>query len=113
MNTIKFSSIYEMKKETNNVEIYSINKNKNFNYYSNAHMNIYVTKKCNGKCFFCMNKYEKRFRNCIELDDKDYFNNLEKVLINIKNINPRISITGGEPTKSNRIVNLLRLIKKT
>ena len=40
MNTIKFSSIYEMKKETNNVEIYSINKNKNFNYYSNAHMNI-------------------------------------------------------------------------
>ena len=112
MNTIKFSSIYEMKKETNNVEIYSINKNKNFNYYSNAHMNIYVTKKCNGKCFFCMNKYEKRFGNCIELGDKDYFNNLEKVLINIKNINPRISITGGEPTKSNRIVNLLRLIKK-
>ena len=50
--------------------------------------------------------------NCIELDDKDYFNHLEKVLINIKNINPRISITGGEPTKSNRIVNLLRLIKK-
>ena len=77
MNTIKFSSIYELKKETNNVEVYNVRKieidGKEYRYYSNAQMSLYVTKKCNGNCCFCMNKFEKRCCKAKELNDDRYF----------------------------------------
>ncbi len=116
MNTIKFSSIYDLKKETNNVEIYDIKKikinGKDYKCYSNAQMSLYVTKKCNANCKFCINKYEERYRNALELDDDNYFKSLNNVLDCLKSVNPKITITGGEPTKSNRLVNILRLLKE-
>lgn len=114
MNTIKFSSIYDLKKETNNVEVYDIKKininGKEYKYYSNAQMSLYVTKKCNANCGFCMNKYEKRFCKALELDDSNYLKALNNVLDTLKLVNPPITITGGEPTKSMRLVPILRLI---
>lgn len=116
MNTIKFSSIYDLKKETNNVEIYSIKNininNKNYSYYSNAQMSIHVNKLCNGSCWFCMSNYEKRFQDSKDIDDESYFKNLEKVLCTLKNKNIPITITGGEPTISNRLVKIMRMIKE-
>lgn len=116
MNTIKFSSIYELKKETNNVEVYDIRKikidGKEYMYYSNAQMSLYVTKKCNGNCCFCMNKFEKRCCKAKELNDDRYFKALEMVLDSLKQIDNYITITGGEPAKSNRLVKILRLIKE-
>lgn len=116
MNTIKFSSIYDLKKETNNVEIYSIKNininNKNYLYYSNAQMSIYVNKLCNGSCQFCMNKYEKRFCNAKNINDESYFKNLEKVLCTLESKNIPITITGGEPTISNRLVKIIKMINQ-
>lgn len=116
MNTIKFSSIYDLKKETNNVEIYGIKclniGNREYKYYSNAQMSIYVDKMCNGSCWFCMNKYEKRFCEAQNINDKEYFDNIENVLNILKDENIRITITGGEPTKSKRLIKLIKLIKE-
>lgn len=116
MNTIKFSSIYDLKKETNNVEVYDIKKikinGKEYKYYSNAQTSLYVTKKCNGNCTFCMNKYEKRYCDAFELDDDNYFKALNNALDNLKKIDTPITITGGEPTKSSRLVKVLRLLKE-
>ncbi len=64
MNTIKFTPINDIRKETSNVETYSINDividNKKYKYFSDAQLSIYVTKKCNAACPFCMNKFENR-----------------------------------------------------
>lgn len=116
MNTIKFSSIYDLKKETNNVEVYDIKKvkidNREYRYYSNAQMSLYVTKRCNANCAFCLNKYEKRYSESLELDDDSYFKALNNTLDALKEINTPITITGGEPTKSRRLVRVLRLLKE-
>lgn len=116
MNTIKFSSIYDLKKETNNVEIYDIKdiniNDKNYKYYSNAQMSIYVDKICNASCWFCMNKYEERFCKAKTISDKDYFYNVEKVLDILKNKDIPITITGGEPTKCKRLIKLIKMMKE-
>lgn len=115
MNTIKFSSSYELRKETNNVEIFDIKDitldNNSYKYYSNAQISIYVTKKCNGKCPFCMNNYEDRYCKSKELNDQDYLYNLDRVLDKFKDIKPYLTLTGGEPTKDRKLVPILKLIK--
>lgn len=115
MNTIKFSSIYDLKKETNNVEIFDIKDINldgiNYKYYSNAQISVYVTKKCNGKCYFCMNNNEDRFCKSKELKISKYLDNLNYMLDKF-NDRPFITITGGEPTKSNKLVPIIRLIKE-
>lgn len=117
MNTIKFSSIYELKKETNNVEIFEVKDINfdgiNYKYYSNAQISLYVTKKCNGKCPFCMNNYEERYCKSKEINDQDYLYNFDRVLDKFKNIKPYITITGGEPTKNLKLIPIIRKIKKS
>ena len=114
MNTIKFSNINDMRKETNNVEIYDINDiiidDIKYKYYTNAQISLYVTKKCNGNCWFCMNNYEKRFCQSIELDDENYFYNIDRMLDNFEKIKPPITITGGEPTKDKKLITIIRKI---
>lgn len=116
MNTIKFSPISDDGKETNNVEVYEVKDiildGKKYKYYSNAQISLYVTKKCNGRCWFCMNRFEDRYCNSRELTDEDYFYNLDHLLDTFKDIKPPITITGGEPTKSNRLVPTIRKIKE-
>ncbi len=114
MNTIKFTPIDDMKKETNNVECYEIKEielsGQKYKYYSNAQMSVYITKKCNASCWFCMNNYEKRFCNSKEIADEDYFKNLERVLDAFKDEKVPITITGGEPTKSKRLIKVMQLL---
>jgi len=116
MNTIKFCKKSDIRKETSNVEDYEINKlkinSKEYNYFSDAQISLYITKKCNANCKFCMNNLEKRCLNSIELTDKDYFNMLNKYLDFFKDIKPWITITGGEPTLSNRLIKTLEILKE-
>lgn len=116
MNTIKFTPRDEMRKETSNVEVFKISdieiKNKKYKYYSDAQISLYVTKKCNASCPFCMNCLEKRCVQSNELDDKKYYKMLDYYLEMFKNIKPWITITGGEPTISKKLVPTLKMIKE-
>ncbi len=115
MNTIKFTPINDIRKETSNVEVFSTKEltinNKKYKYFSDAQLSIYVTKKCNAACHFCMNNFENRCLSSKELNDKEYYDSLDYYLDFFKNIKPWITITGGEPTISNRLIPTLKKIK--
>ncbi len=117
MNIIKFSDIDDLKKETNNVEVYDILDlkvdDKIYKYYSNAQISIYVTKKCNGSCYFCMNNYQKRFLDCKNISENDYFYHLDKVLNIFKDRKIPFTITGGEATKDEKLVPILRKLRES
>lgn len=116
MNTIKFSSMNDIRKETSNVEVYSIKdleiNHKKYQYFSDAQISLYLTKYCNANCPFCVNKFEKRCVLSKEISDSQYYRNLEFYLDFFKDIKPWITITGGEPTISSRLVPTLNLLKE-
>lgn len=116
MNTIKFTPINDIRKETSNVEVFSISdliiNDKRYKYFSDAQISLYITKKCNANCPFCMNKYEKRCLLAKEINDDAYYKALNFYLDFFKDIKPWVTITGGEPTNSNRLIPTLKLIKE-
>lgn len=116
MNTIKFTPIQDMRKETSNVEIFSIKEidieQKKRKYFSDAQISLYVTKACNAHCPYCMNQFEKRCLFSKELCDQDYYKMLDYYLDFFKEIKPWITITGGEPTISKRLIPTLEKIKE-
>lgn len=117
MNTIKFEPINKPKTETHDVEKYSIKKanfaGKEYDVYSNVGLTIYVTNRCNADCDFCMNKYEDNFLCSKEIsDDGEYLRRLEYILQYIRPLNPSVMITGGEPTKSKRLPDVIKLVHR-
>lgn len=115
MNTIKFTPIEDMRKETSNVEVFDIKdieiNDKKYEYFSDAQLSIYVTKKCNARCKFCMNRYEGRCGVARELADKNFLRAVDYYLDFFKDIKPWITITGGEPTIAKRLIPILEKIK--
>ncbi len=117
MNTIKFEPVGRPKTETHDVGKYTIKKmeiaGQMYDIYSNVGLTIYVTNACNSDCSFCMNKYENNFL-CSEeiMDDEKYLKRLDYILQYLKPLNPSIMITGGEPTKSKRLPEIMKLIHK-
>lgn len=116
MNTIKFTPIQDMRKETSNVEMFSIKEmtinQKKYKYFSDAQISLYVTKECNAHCPYCMNRFEKRCLYAKELSDQNYYKMLDYYLAYFKDIKPWITITGGEPTNSKRLLPTLKKIKE-
>ena len=121
MNTLKFQNIREKRQECFNLEDY---KFLDFDFqglkrkvYSNVNLSIYTDDYCNANCSFCV--AQLRFENRGQLykkgriqSDQEYFNRLSQVLEYLRPLNPSISITGGEPTKSRRLIPILELIEK-
>lgn len=121
MKTLKFAPIREKRQELYNVEDYSLLefdfKGNPKKVYSNVNLNIFIDDYCNAKCTFCV--AELRFENRSQTYRKDrivsseeYYKRVDEVLTYLKPINPSISITGGEPSKSRRLPELLRIINK-
>lgn len=85
--------------------------------YKNFNLSIFTDDYCNADCKFCV--AELRFENRGQLynkdkiiDDKEYLKRLEEVLIKVKPLNPSISITGGEPTRCKRLIDIIELVNK-
>jgi molybdenum cofactor biosynthesis enzyme MoaA len=83
--------------------------------YSNVNLSLFVDDYCNADCRFCVAqlRYENRrraFKKDKISNDDEYFSRINNILEYLKPINPSISITGGEPTKSKRLAEVLRIV---
>jgi molybdenum cofactor biosynthesis enzyme MoaA len=121
MKTMKFQLMREQRQELYDIESHSLLpfdfESKHKNVYSNVNLSIFVDDYCNANCKFCVAqlRYENRslmYKKFKLQDDCEYFNRLDYVLNYLKPLNPSVSLTGGEPTKSKRLPEILRLINK-
>lgn len=87
-----------------------------FNVYNNFNFSIFTDDYCNADCKFCVAqlRYEnqKMAYKKEKLPDDVYLKRLDEVLNFIRPLNPSISITGGEPTISKKLVPILELVNK-
>jgi GTP 3',8-cyclase len=122
MMTLKFQPLREQRQECYNIEDYALNEfdfeGKVKKVYSNVNLSIFTDDYCNADCNFCVaqlrceNKGQKYLKFRIVNDEK-YLLRLEYVLNELKPLNPSISITGGEPTKSRRLPAILDIVKRS
>ena len=87
------------------------------NVYKNFNFSIFVDDYCNADCKFCVAQLrysQKKLMYCKKhIEDNDlYLKRLDEILKIVRPLNPSISITGGEPTLSPIITDILKLIDK-
>lgn len=85
--------------------------------YNNCNLSIFVDDYCNADCKFCVAQLRYENINKAYLkpkieDDLEYYKRLDEVLTYIEPLNVSVSITGGEPTVSPRLIKILELIDK-
>lgn len=83
--------------------------------YKNLNLSIFVDDECNADCRFCVAqlRYEHRkqlYRKEHISDDAQYLSRLREVLEAVRPLNPSVSITGGEPTISPRLLPIIRMV---
>lgn len=83
--------------------------------YKNFNLSIFIDDKCNADCEFCVAqlRYENRgilYNKEHITNDTEYMETLRSVLEKVRPLNPSISITGGEPTISKRLVPVIKLV---
>ena len=88
----------------------------NYRVYKNINFSIFLTDYCNACCKFCVEqvKYQDKRAMLLEKErienDDEYLSRLKYVLDKIQPLNPSISITGGEPSMSQRFCSVLHLL---
>ena len=121
MNALKFQNIREKRQECFNVDEYTFNDfdfdGKRRRVYSNVNLSIFTDDYCNANCKFCVAQLRfenkgKMYKKSRIASDDEYLSRLDDILNRLRPLNPSISITGGEPTKSRRLVPILGLIEK-
>lgn len=121
MQTLKFQNIREKRQECFNLEDYKLLDfafdSRIRRVYNNVNLSIFTDDYCNANCKFCVAqlRFENRglmYKKAKIKDDEEYFNRLDAVLKYLMPLNPSVSITGGEPTKSHRLPEILKLINK-
>lgn len=85
--------------------------------YKNFNFSIFIDKYCNADCKFCV--AQLRYENVKSLyqknsinDPEKYLKRLDEVLGIVRPLNPSVSITGGEPTISPILTDVLKLVDK-
>ena len=85
--------------------------------YKNLNFSIFVDDYCNADCKFCVAQLRYHHRNelyhkCHIGDPDKYLSRLEDVLKIVRPLNPSVSLTGGEPTLSPLLTEVLKLVDK-
>lgn len=85
--------------------------------YKNVNFSIFIDDYCNADCKFCVAQLRYQHKNELyqkeHIKDVDkYLARLEEVLKIVRPLNPSISITGGEPTLSPILTDVLKMIDK-
>lgn len=85
--------------------------------YKNVNFSIFIDDYCNADCKFCVAQLRYQHKNELyqkeHIKDVDeYLSRLEEVLRIVRPLNPSISITGGEPTLSPILTDVLKMIYK-
>lgn len=111
MNTLKIEKELHQTYNIYNEEKYNkfIFSDKSYDVYSNVNLSIFVDKYCNYKCPFCVADQRQDNRSC-NLTNEDYLSRLKYVLDYIEPLNPTVSLTGGEPTKSELLIPIIKLL---
>lgn len=85
--------------------------------YKNFNFSIFIDDYCNADCKFCV--AQLRYQHKQELYQKEHIKNsdeylrrLEYILNLVRPLNPSISITGGEPTLSPILTDVLKIVDK-
>lgn len=83
--------------------------------YGNVNFNIFIDDYCNADCKFCVAqlRYEHKHAMYKKAHIKDldaYLKRLEEVLKIVRPLNPSVSITGGEPTLSPILTEVMKLV---
>ena len=82
--------------------------------YGNFNFSIFVDEFCNADCKFCVAqlRYEnkKLLYHKEHLPDDIWLKRCEEILKLVRPLNPSISITGGEPTLSKKLVPVLQMV---
>ena len=104
--------------DINNAKLIDFNfDGKERKVYHNCNLSIFVDDYCNADCKFCVAqlRYEnisKAYEKPKIEDEEEYFRRLDEVLTYIEPLNVSVSITGGEPTVSKKLIRILELIDK-
>ncbi|MGI6484448.1 MAG: radical SAM protein [Candidatus Dojkabacteria bacterium] len=85
--------------------------------YGNCNLSIFVDDFCNADCKFCV--AQLRYENVAKIYKKEtikntneYYKRLDKVLTKLEPLNLSVSLTGGEPTASPKLLGILELLEK-
>lgn len=86
-----------------------------YKVYKNFNFSIFIDDYCNADCKFCVAQlryqHKKELYNKVHISDLDkYLKRLEYILNLIRPLNPSVSITGGEPTLSPILTDVLKLV---
>jgi len=88
---------------------------KDYQVYGNANLSIFVGKRCNATCNFCVAELRYFHEGMDYLkpaitDTTDYFKRLHLAMETVRPLNPSVSLTGGEPTIDPRLPEILRIL---
>lgn len=83
--------------------------------YKNTNFSIFIDDYCNADCKFCVAQLRYQHKNALyqkeHITDVDkYLARLEEVLKIVRPLNPSVSITGGEPTLSPILTDVLKMV---
>ena len=83
--------------------------------YKNFNFSIFLDDYCNADCRFCVAQLRYSHRQAMYLkphieDSREYFKRLDEVLELIRPLNPSVSITGGEPTLSPKLYEVIKMV---
>lgn len=89
-------------------------KNGDFKVYKNLNFSIFIDDFCNANCKFCVAQLRYENRGCVYRKNKlpvnEWLDRLAYTLEVVRPLNPSISITGGEPTVSKKLIPTLKMI---